>query len=100
LTDMLLSDGTDGPPPQVSNYLDDNMGHVAFIVSRKAKLNITTHQLTQKTKHNNIILQITDVDLKKWVTEVTCLQQLTGEQIRYFDPVTSIQNMYSDIITF
>lgn len=83
---------------QISNYLDDNMGHVAFIVSRKQKSKMVAHQSAQKDKKGNIIIQITDEDMKRWVTEITRLRHRTGEQFMRYQPVKSLENKYSDIM--
>lgn len=83
---------------QVSNYLEDGIGRVAFIVSRKQKTNLTAHQSAQKDKKKNIIIQITDEDMKRWVTELTRLRHTTGENYMRYQPVKSIENKYSDIM--
>jgi ABC-type xylose transport system substrate-binding protein len=59
---------------------------------------MTAHQSAQKDKKGNIIIQITDEDMKRWVTEITRLRHKTGEQVMRYQPVKSLENKYSDIM--
>lgn len=84
---------------QVANYLDDDFGRVAIIVSRRKKTNIKSHQLSQRFKHKNIVLQFTDEDLRRWVTQVTRIQHTSGQSYVRVSPDTSLLNMYSEIMS-
>lgn len=84
---------------QVSNYLNDNIGRVAFIVSRKKDKRLRKHSYAQLEKQKKIILFITDEDLKRWITDKTRIQHTTGKNLRLLDPLKSIANMYSDIVS-
>lgn len=84
---------------QVSNYLNDDIGRVGFIVSRKKKSNYRQHALDQLKNHKKVILFISDSDLKRWVTDLTRIQQKTGKHLGFIDPVKSIENKYTDIVS-
>lgn len=84
---------------QISNYLNDDIGNVAFIVSRKKDKRLRNHAYTQLTKHKKIILFISDQDLKRWVTSKTRIRHVTGKNFGIIDPVKSISNMYSDLVS-
>jgi len=84
---------------QVSNYLNDDIGRVAFIISRKKDKRLRAHSYTQLTKQKKVILFIADEDLKRWITDQTRIQHITGKSHKIIDPVKSISNMYSDIVS-
>lgn len=83
---------------QVSNYLNDDIGRVAFIISRKKDKRLIAHAYAQLTKHSNVIFFMADEDLKRWVTNKTKIQQITGE-LGGVDPLKGVANMYSDIVS-
>lgn len=84
---------------QVGNYLNDDIGRVGFIVSRKKKSNYRQHALDQLKNHKKVILFISDSDLKRWVTDLTRVQQKTGKRLSFTDPVKSIENKYTDLVS-
>ncbi len=85
---------------QVSNYLNDEIGRVAFIVSRKKNKKFAkTHSHAQVKDHKNVVFFIADEDLKRWVTDLTRIQHITGNRHQLSNPEVSIVHMYSDIMT-
>ena len=84
---------------QVAGYLHDGIGNVAFIVSRKKQNLMRKHSYAQYTKQGKVIIFICDEEMKRWVTEITRVQETTGQQLQRQSPLKSIQNKYSDIVT-
>ncbi len=83
---------------QVANYLNDDIGRVAFVISRKKDKKLRNHAYAELAKQKKIILFIADEDLKRWVTEKTRIQHTTSNKLQLVDPLKSIENMYSDLI--
>ncbi len=84
---------------QISNYLNDDIGRVAFIVSRKKDKRLRNHSYTQLTKHKKVIFFIHDEDLKRWVTDKTRIQHTSGKLHPISDAVKTISNLYSDLVS-
>ena len=57
------------------------------------------HSYAQYTKQGKVIIFICDEEMKRWVTEITRVQETTGQQLQRQSPLKSIQNKYSDIVT-
>ncbi len=83
---------------QISNYLNDDIGRVAFIISRKKDKRLRVHSYAQLKNQNKVILFIADEDLKRWVTGKIKIQHVTGKKIS-MSPEKSIENMYSDLVS-
>jgi len=83
---------------QIANYLNDDIGRVAFLISRKKDTKLRKHAYAELTKQKKVILFIADEDLKRWVTEKTRIQHVTGNKLQIVDPLKSIENMYSDLM--
>ena len=84
---------------QLSNYLNNDIGRVGFIVSRKKDTRLRTHSYAQLSKQDKIILFISDEDLKRWATDKTRIQHVSGKKISRVDAISSVSNMYSDLVS-
>lgn len=89
---------------RAADYLNDNVGRVAFIVSRKDPdkgeiARLRKHAATQLKDQNKVFLFISDADLKSWVKNKTRIEHVTEKPHLLYDPETSIKNKYSMLLT-
>lgn len=84
---------------RVADYLNDNIGRVAFIISRKKEdMRILKQSLDQLLNQDKVVLFICDEDLKRWIRGMTKIQHETGKEFLSSDPKKSISKKYSDLM--
>lgn len=85
---------------RVADYLNDNIGRVGFIVSRRTPTKAQQRQaVRQLIDQKKIIIFISDEELKRWVRGKAKIQQITGREIVTVNPIKSLENKHSDLVS-
>jgi hypothetical protein len=87
---------------RVADYLNDDIGRVGIIISRKSSTRkelarLRRHAYTQLKDQKKVILFVSDSELKSWVTDKTRLQHTTGKSAEFYDSRKSIGRKYTEL---
>lgn len=85
---------------RIADYLNDNFGRVAVIVSRTPQEpRMTKHAVDQLINQKKVILFVSDTDLKRWARGEKQIKHIKGEEVAKLNPVKSIERKYKELLS-